>query len=252
MLALSLLSDKEKELVFTYFKTSAAQRMEWVEKRVELNGEMFAELCRDGAEAVIAYANIHKGLSSEEFVIMLNNSSSKELANICQQLQLDDEKVLLLSHWEQYLNILLGVLERQSCGKQTVHQLLEYVKNKYSDINVTSKLLEALSCWRQKGQVSQLVDKPELFKQLLKSEELCAAAQAKMSVEQYCIFNGCGKQLDEAALLYFLRFGSADMVKAIFAKESNWQACTKANELVKSSPELSNLLLEVRAAAAEK
>lgn len=245
------LSNKEKELVFTYFKTSAEQRLKLVQQRVELSEEMFAKICRDGAESVLAYANLRKGLSSNEFGIALNNCSGAELRKVLPCLQFSDEQILELVQWEPYLDILLGVLERQGCGKQTVQQLLEYVRN-YSDNNAESKILKALSCWRQKAQVSQLADKLKLFKLLLKSEELCAAAQIKMTVAQYRIFNACDKRLDVAALLYFLKYGSTEMVKAIFASEPEWQKNETADGLVKASPELSNLLLEARAAAAEK
>ena len=249
------LSDKEKELVFAYFKTSAEQRMKWVQQRGELSEAMFATLCRDGAESVLAYANLHKGLSSEELGIALNNSKGENLRKILPCLQFSDEQILVLAQWGQYCDILLGVLERQGCGKQAVQQLLEYVK-RYSGKNAESKILEALSCWRQKAQVSQLAGYPMLFEQLVKSEELCLAAQVKMTVDQYRIFNLLGKRLTEAALLYFLKYGSTEMVKAILAGEPEWQKNETADGLVKASPELSNLLLKVqlekKAAEAEK
>ena len=244
------LSDEEREKVFCC--ANIEQMREWMERGVEMTLPMFRALARVGAAEAIEYANRHNNRLTDEELGCVLSFGEDYAALVIAKLTLSDEQLLLLAKIPGSLGNLLAALRRQGCGKAAIPSIMEAVKT-YARGNAEEAVRQALAEWRQKGQVSQLAGKPELFKLLLRSEDgLCSTAQVKMSVEQYRIYHECGWKLDKESIRWFFLY-SAEMTRAIFELEENRGIISQEiKDLVFSSPELSNLLLEVQDAEAEK
>lgn len=245
------LSDSEKKIAFC--RASIEQRREWMARGVEMTSPaMFIAIAHDGVDEVVEYAKRHNNQLTEDELGRILSFGDEYVATVIARLTLSDEQLLMLAKSQRNFNNVLAALRRQGCGKGVVSYIMNAVKVHVGG-NAEAQVQQALTEWRQKGQVTLLRDDADGFESLCWNEALCPAAQVKMSGKQYRIFHECGRVLDEEAICSILLYGSDEMVRIIFElEEDNGLSSQKAKDIVNSSPELSNILLKVKATEAAK